>query len=754
MITFKTLRIKNFLSFGNKITEINLEDEMSTLVVGQNLDLGDAGESTNGVGKTTAFQALTFALYGKGFDKLKTDDFINLVNEKNLLVELELNVDGKDYRITRQRKPNSVELFSGDTNLTLDSMANTDKAIVELIHDVPHHVFLGIFALTPHLDPFMAMSTPDQRNFIESILSLDVLAKRAEKLKVIRKEQQVDIKITEEKLATVRQNNEKTEAQIQKISLDAIAWEDQQQFNLDTLEEKISNFTSYDEREIMEEISTVNSLRDEIVELTKTYNKNKQSILTLGGTNDLERTISDIKEVELMIDSVVARYEVQISAKQTQYENLIQQYGSLDYLNQQNEKKIETRTVIDGVQRSLADKNADLKQQKRLLNDYRKQLDALVQETDTLASGECPYCKQSHFDHDKVDANIQKIEHLENEIKCTENVIENVETIISELESQLETHEIDDTDYSALISKIGNISYQLTHDKNSHESNLENYQSRLRKLCDNRDPEDVILDLSVKIAEKKSEIANKHADLSALEQELYDKQKLLTELENKLTFTSIEQYHIHVMKYEKLIEEKRKAVEQTNPFMSKIETLESTLIDETILSAEYEEAVKMEKHTGYLIKLLTDPKSFIRKNILDQYIPVLNKKILENSSELGLGHICKINSDLSVDVTYMSRSVSYYNLSQGERLRLNLAVSSAFRHLMSLLGKSSNLIMVDEYLDSALDASGMRKAFNFIKKQSKSVWIISHKDELKGHTDRVMTVTKQNGFSSISLKQG
>jgi DNA repair exonuclease SbcCD ATPase subunit len=203
------------------------------------------------------------------------------------------------------------------------------------------------------------------------------------------------------------------------------------------------------------------------------------------------------------------------------------------------------------------------------------------------------------------------------------------------------------------------------------------------------------------------------------------------------------------MELEKATEQLTRVEKEQNPYQDKITLLADSVAETDELQNECDFLTKTEKHTGYLIKLLTDPKSFIRKNILDQYIPVVNKKILENSKELGLGHVVKINSDLSVDVMYMNRNVSYFNLSQGERLRLNLAVSSAFRGLMGLLGKTSNIILVDEYLDSALDQEGMHKAFEFIKKQSKSVWIITHKDELYSSVDRVMKVIKQNGFSRI-----
>ena len=84
MLNLKTVSMRNFLPFGNVPTVIDLSKDQSLMIVGDNKDVGDQGISRNGVGKTSAIQAIVYALYGKGIDKLKSDEFINIVIKKNL----------------------------------------------------------------------------------------------------------------------------------------------------------------------------------------------------------------------------------------------------------------------------------------------------------------------------------------------------------------------------------------------------------------------------------------------------------------------------------------------------------------------------------------------------------------------------------------------------------------------------------------------------------------------------------------------
>ena len=113
MIKIKNLTVRNFLSVGNVTQAITFDKAGLTLVLGNNLDLGGDG-SRNGTGKTTIVNALSYALYGNALTNIRKDNLINKTNSKNMLVTLEFDCNGINYRIERGRKPNVLRFFVND----------------------------------------------------------------------------------------------------------------------------------------------------------------------------------------------------------------------------------------------------------------------------------------------------------------------------------------------------------------------------------------------------------------------------------------------------------------------------------------------------------------------------------------------------------------------------------------------------------------------------------------------------------------
>ena len=105
-----------------------------------------------------------------------------------------------------------------------------------------------------------------------------------------------------------------------------------------------------------------------------------------------------------------------------------------------------------------------------------------------------------------------------------------------------------------------------------------------------------------------------------------------------------------------------------------------------------------------------------------------------------------------MEITELGRELDFDNLSRGERNRLILSLSWSFRDVYESLYDPINLLFIDELIDSGMDASGVESALAILKKmsreQNKSVWLVSHKDELAGRVNNIMTVTKENGFTT------
>ncbi len=111
-------------------------------------------------------------------------------------------------------------------------------------------------------------------------------------------------------------------------------------------------------------------------------------------------------------------------------------------------------------------------------------------------------------------------------------------------------------------------------------------------------------------------------------------------------------------------------------------------------------------------------------------------------------------NDLSVEITQLGQDLDFDNLSRGERNRLILGMSFAFRDVWENLYQNINLLFLDELIDSGMDTAGVESALAILKKMSreraKNIFLISHKDELIGRVNNVLRVVKENGFTQYA----
>jgi DNA repair exonuclease SbcCD ATPase subunit len=191
---------------------------------------------------------------------------------------------------------------------------------------------------------------------------------------------------------------------------------------------------------------------------------------------------------------------------------------------------------------------------------------------------------------------------------------------------------------------------------------------------------------------------------------------------------------------------------EENPYDDQITELQQQAIQEIDWTVINELEIERQ-HQEFLLKLLTNKDSFVRKRIIDQNLSFLNKQLGEYLSKIGLPHSVIFQNDLSVEITILGQDLDFDNLSRGERSRLILGLSFAFRDVWENLFERVNLLFVDELIDNGLDASGVANSLNILKNfardRKRNVFLISHKDELVERVDTVLMVVKENGFSSI-----
>ena len=580
MINLKHVTLRNFLSVGSVTQAIDLQNEELTLILGDNLDLGGDG-ARNGTGKTTIIQAISYALYGVPLNNIKQNNLINRTNGKGMMVTLDFEANGVEYRIERGRKPHGMKFFINGTEEEDNEAQGENKETQQVIEDIvgmSSVMFRNIVALNTYSQPFLSMTQGQQRDIIEQLLGITLLSEKAEKIKVIIKNNKEEIQQEEFKVQAVEEANKRIEEQINSLKQRERLWTAKINEDINTLKEQI---------ETLEKL-------------------------------DIDAELLGHKQLAV-------------------YNALVKDHADID--------KLLLRT------------QSDIDRETKSISKYEKELNILKQ-------NKCHTCGQDICDDTHTKILSEKEESLNESTKHAEELAE----VYIELEKEKNS-----------LFEIG-------------EKPVIFYGSE----------------------EEAIEHKNKIKDLSA--------------------------------------QVKRKEQEE-NPYTDQISEMESSALQEANFD-KVNELSRIGDHQKFLLDLLTSKDSFVRKKIIDQNLSYLNSRLTSYLDKMGLPHQVVFQNDLSVEITELGRELDFDNLSRGERNRLILGLSFAFRDVWENLYFPINTLFIDELIDSGLDTIGVENAMAILKdmtrRRNKSVWLVSHREELAGRVASVLQVIKENGFTTYN----
>ena len=221
----------------------------------------------------------------------------------------------------------------------------------------------------------------------------------------------------------------------------------------------------------------------------------------------------------------------------------------------------------------------------------------------------------------------------------------------------------------------------------------------------------------------------------------------------KVFYDSLEQALNHKNTVDTLNKDLVSRSAETDPYSEQIADMQNQAL-QAVSYDTLNEYTRIQEHQEFLLKLLTSKDSFVRKKIIDQNLSYLNSRLTHYLDRIGLPHTVKFQNDLTVSIEELGRELDFDNLSRGERNRLILSMSWAFRDVWESLYQPINILFIDEMIDSGLDTQGVENALALLKKMSrerhKSIWLVSHRDELTSRVENILKVVKENGFTSYS----
>jgi len=687
MIHIKNLTVKNFMSVGNATQGIDFDRQDLTLVLGENLDLGGDG-SRNGTGKTTIINALSYAMYGQALSNIRKDNLVNKANAKGMMVSLDFAVNGKTYKIERGRKPNVLRFYVDSEQQTATDDAQGDSRETQ---DAIESVFGMSHDMFKHI---LALNT-----YTEPFLSLKANDQRT----II--EQLLGITLLSERADRIKELNRGTKESItsEEFRIRAV-----QEANK-RIEEQIESFRRRQglwRKKYDSDLAYLVAQYDDLARVNieaellahkdlAVWNERKKQADAHGRLLAFQTAWQQTqnKEIAALKVSYDQLSHIDIAAE-------LQAHRDLSVYNQKAKDIAELEKLIA---RCVADEVRE-----------KKTVDKLRAEIAELEAHKCYACGQEFHDgaHESVlEAKRKSLQEAALQALSTNGQwIENTETL-------------------QVLGKLGikpTKHYQTEAEAIRHSSELENIQQK---------------------------IADKSAEVDPYAEQLVGHVAVELGAQPATHYDTEAQAIKHSTQVNNLLQQITSKHAETDPYNEQIEDMQQQALQ--IVSYDHlNDLTRVQDHQEFLLKLLTSKDSFVRKKIIDQNLSYLNARLTWYLDRIGLPHTVKFQNDLSVSIEELGRELDFDNLSRGERNRLILSMSWAFRDVWESLYSPINILFIDEMIDSGLDTQGVENALALLKKmtreRNKSIWLVSHRDELTSRVENILRVVKENGFTSYN----
>ena len=398
MISFSKVRYKNFLSTGNYFTEISLNTNPTTLIIGE-----------NGAGKSTFLDAITFGLFGKPFRNINKPQLVNSINDKDCVVEVEFSIASKQYKIVRGIKPNQFEIYCDGVLLNQDAKAKDYQDQLEkLILKMNYKSFTQIVILgSTNFTPFMQLSAADRRSVIEDLLDIQIFSA----MNVVVKN---------------KLNSYKTEAAQLKIQIDATKGKiELHKKHLDELKRNTKDIVDAKKKEVTENNTALETLA---TESTAKDSQIDALLLQVSDEDASNKKFTKLNQLEAKIEGNIQKLE-----KDIEFYSVNSTCPSCDQAINNKEEKVHScnskiTELGDGLKKLKDESNAVL-QRINTIKATQKELKSLEQDLVRINTSS----KQIRNYIKKLEAEIDEIENkpaMSNEFKAQSK------TLLNELQTQ------------------------------------------------------------------------------------------------------------------------------------------------------------------------------------------------------------------------------------------------------------------------------------------------------------------------------
>jgi DNA repair exonuclease SbcCD ATPase subunit len=735
MLNFKSVSAKNFLSYGDVWTEVDLYKGIN-LVTG----FDNQKKRSNGAGKTSFMEMIIFALFGQISKGLKQSQIINWKNKKKCETKCVFYKDNHEYIFHRGLKPNFLKVFKDGNEFPINSsIKDFQIECEEQILGMDFKTFNSLIYSNPNNSiSILDTPKPQKRAFIEKQFNLteftelnnlnnDSIRETEKEKNNLEEQKNSKITLIESFQNDINDiNNDISKIDTEKIENDINNLKESL-FDIKINQETIDKI----EKRIKDEKINEKHLKDEIKIKTDEKNVIKEDLISVVSTiSTLKKQKKDIGDISEYIKKA---------------ENIKKKLNLFDD-NIDNDIKVKKEAIIEfeknlkELNDTYIDHTSIIKELKSKINSYNL----------GIKKGEtkCPTCFQD-VDYDVIKKTIdKKIEdyqfHIDNEIETrsiVENGINEHKKSIKKIKDGIEFLE------------------KRKEDKNNKEKELYKLQSYIDKEQDIKKIDQEINTLSKKLSKKKY-LENISNEVKKLENKLENKEKIIFDLDTKLTnyYNDIKKKTEISNKIDILNERLQNQLNNLTNYKKNIELKEANI-------KKYEkECININDKIKYLndnIEHFKFVKEMLKDNNIKQFaishmIPIIEKHVNYYLGEAGFTFYLKLDNWLDAEIKGPGISdCSFASMSGGERKSIDLALKFAIMDISVARNPYfPNILILDELLDSSVDSLGIKQLIDVVKvKQKKNnlkVYIISHRQEMDDlEPDHIYTVLKDKGFSKI-----
>lgn len=717
-IECNSVGFQNFLSFGSKWHDIELYKGVN-FVTGMDVDKG----KSNGAGKSSFLETIPFALFGKTARDIKQDQIVNWKNKKNCQVVFRFKIKDTLYEVKRGLKPGLLEIYEGGELIKQDAHKSDYQTMFEEIFGMDAKMFMNlIHSNLNNSANIMSMKKPEKRTFLEKMFGLEIYSlmnklcnKKLGSVENKKYKIETDVNSANEKIESCTRMKIKLALEI-KSKQESIEKIDEIKEELDRLKEDNPNLDS-----------DIETIQKEITDKRESFHK-----VTLQFETWKVKMDGEIAQLKKEIKEIEDQEEQRKKNKETQerIDKITEKAGSIDEITGKieeivsNEKEMSEKYDAKFIEVSDIEKD---------LVEFRTNLKNIEKNLEQLKEGICPVCGQDVTDPHTHYKNEQ--DSFKKKIATKEKKLDVVKKeklgLLDELNEIRKKKDV--------LSKTKETLYKL--------------QSDIKEVGTEEKKDELVSDKEDKIA--KMQEATK----------LYDEKETkhsneVTALKNKYEDLVVEQNAIKVKQKEYDLAKSEAKAEQKHieSLMEMIKEQDKEVIKQKeIIKGSEKSSLKLNEVVDYLNSI----KDILKDENIKQFsikliMPFLNKQTNYYLSEVNYGFYVSIDKWLDIEIKGPGiRNASYENLSGGERRGIDIALQLSFLDIArTQAGIFPDLLVLDELLDSSIDAVGINELMKIIKVKQKEfdgkIFIITHRPEVDGElVDHEYKVVKENGFSKI-----